>query len=67
MKTFDTCLDCEAKLKKVSVDYRGTKLEALQCPKCKQKIFTEEQTLNAINNYFFHQVNGARTPLLSKV
>ena len=50
MKMFDTCLDCEVKLKKTLVDYRGTKLEALQCPKCKQKIFTEEQVLKAINS-----------------
>lgn len=49
MKTFDTCLDCEVKLKKVSVECRGAKLEALQCPKCQQKIFTEEQTMSAID------------------
>ncbi len=49
MKNFDSCIECNVKLKKTSVNYRGTKLESLQCPKCKQKIFTEEQTLDAIN------------------
>ena len=49
MKKFDTCIDCEVKLKKTLVEYKGTRLEALQCPKCKQKIFTEEQSLKAIN------------------
>lgn len=49
MKMFDECIDCNVKLKNVFVLHRGTKLEALQCPKCKQKLFTEEQTLGAIN------------------
>ncbi len=49
MKNINKCINCNVVLNKSSVIHKGTKLEAFQCPKCKQKLFTEEQTLSAIN------------------
>lgn len=43
------CMDCNVELKKTFVNYRGTEFEALQCPKCKEKIFTEDLAMNAIS------------------
>ncbi len=43
------CIDCNVELKKTFVKYRDTEFEALQCQKCKQKIFTEELAMNAIS------------------
>src|SRR3989338_3279394 len=43
------CINCEAPMEKIYVTYRGIKLEARQCPKCKEKIFTEDLTMKAIN------------------
>jgi len=43
------CMKCNTGMKKVFVDYKGMKLEARQCPKCKEKIFTEELTMKAIS------------------
>lgn len=36
-------------MKKTFVEYRGMKFEARQCPKCKEKIFTEDLTMKAIS------------------
>ena len=44
-----TCIDCDIKLKRDFVMYKGLKMEALMCPKCKSKVFTEKQTLKAIS------------------
>ncbi len=42
------CIKCNILMKKTSIKYKGIKLEALQCPKCKEKIFTEDLTIKAI-------------------
>ena len=36
-------------MKKAHVEYKGIKFEARQCPKCKEKIFTEDLTMKAIS------------------
>ncbi|MBD3362022.1 hypothetical protein GF358_04505 [Candidatus Woesearchaeota archaeon] len=43
------CINCNIPMKKTSVKYKGIKFEAMQCPKCKQKIFTEDLAMKAIN------------------
>lgn len=37
------CINCEVPLKKAISYYKGMEFDAYQCPKCKVKIFTEEQ------------------------
>ncbi len=44
----DLCIHCGVETKKSFVNYRGLKLDALECPKCREKTFTERQTLYAI-------------------
>lgn len=34
---------------KAAMNYKGLKFEARQCPKCREKIFTEELTMKAIS------------------
>ena len=36
-------------MKKSSVNYRGMKFEAMKCPKCNEKIFTEDLAMKAIS------------------
>ena len=43
------CIECKVPMKNVSIDYKGVKLEARQCPKCKEKIFTEDLAMKAIS------------------
>ncbi len=43
------CMNCDVKMKKTFVEHRGIKFEARQCPKCKEKIFTEDLTMKAIS------------------
>ena len=43
------CINCNVKMKKTFVEYKGVKFEARQCPKCKEKIFTEDLTMKAIS------------------
>ena len=43
------CVDCNVPMKKRFIQYRGVELEARECPKCKEKIFTEELTMKAIS------------------
>jgi len=43
------CINCKVKMKKTFVEYKGMKFEARQCPKCKEKIFTEDLTMKAIS------------------
>lgn len=43
------CINCNVPMKKVFVEYKGVKFEARQCPKCKEKIFTEDLTMKAIS------------------
>ena len=45
----ELCINCSEPMKKVYVEYKGVKLEARQCPKCKQKVFTEDLTMKAIH------------------
>ena len=42
------CISCSIAMKKIHIKHKGVKLEALQCPKCKEKIFTEDLTMKAI-------------------
>lgn len=43
------CMNCNIQMKKTFVDYKGVKFEAMQCPKCKEKIFTEDLAMKAIS------------------
>ena len=43
------CINCNIPMKKAFVEYKGIRFEARQCPKCKEKIFTEELTMEAIS------------------
>lgn len=43
------CINCDVKMKKTFVKYKGIQFEARQCPKCKEKIFTEDLTMKAIS------------------
>ncbi len=43
------CINCDVSMKKTYVKYKGLKFEARQCPKCKEKIFTEDLTMKAIS------------------
>ena len=43
------CINCGVKMKKTFVEYKGMKFEARQCPKCKEKIFTEDLTMKVIS------------------
>lgn len=42
------CMNCNIPMNKTYVEYSGIKFEARQCPKCKEKIFTEDLTMKAI-------------------
>lgn len=44
----DLCIYCEKKMHKSFVRYKGLELEAKECPKCHRRVFSEEQTLKAI-------------------
>ncbi len=44
----EKCIHCAMPLVKATVDYNGLKLEARKCPKCGEKIFTEDLTMKAI-------------------
>ena len=54
-KSKELCIKCSAPMKKTYVSYKGLKLEARQCTKCKKKIFTEDLTMKAIS-----QLEGKR-------
>ena len=43
------CINCSVPMKKSTIKYRGIELEALECPKCKSKIFTEDLLLKALS------------------
>ena len=42
------CITCTTEMRKTQVKYKGMNFEALQCPKCKQRIFTEELAMKAV-------------------
>ncbi len=44
----EKCIRCAVPLVKTAIDYKGVKLEARKCPKCGEKIFTEDLTMKAI-------------------
>ncbi len=44
----EKCIYCSVPLKKTTVKVRGIYFEALQCPKCKNRVFTEQQADKAI-------------------
>src|SRR3989344_6572380 len=41
------CFKCNVPMQKSFLNYKGMPLEAQQCPKCKERIFTEELALKA--------------------
>ena len=43
------CINCGIEMKKTFVTYKGIKFEARQCPKCKERIFTEDLTMKALS------------------
>ncbi len=43
------CIKCSTQMKKTHINHRGLSFEGSKCPKCSQKVFTEEQTMKAIN------------------
>ncbi len=43
------CIDCHVPMKKALVNYKEIQLEARECPKCKEKIFTEDLAMKAIS------------------
>mgnify|MGYP001166715287 FL=1 len=43
------CINCNVPMKKTLVKYKGMKFEARQCPKCKERIFTEDLAMKAIS------------------
>ena len=43
------CMNCGIPMKKAFVEYKGIKFEARQCPKCDEKIFTEDLAMKAIS------------------
>lgn len=43
------CIDCNLPMKKTWVKYKGIQFEARECPKCHEKIFTEDLTLQALS------------------
>mgnify|MGYP001568091649 CR=1 FL=1 len=45
----ELCISCSMPLKKTYIDYKGLKLEARECIKCKRKIFTEDLAMKAIS------------------
>ena len=42
-------MNCNVPMRKTFVTYKGIQLEARECPRCKDKIFTEDLTMQAIN------------------
>jgi len=44
----ENCMKCGAEMKPSASNYKGIKLDSLQCPRCKTKIFTEELSIKAI-------------------
>mgnify|MGYP001568594430 CR=1 FL=1 len=45
----ELCIACSAPMKKAYINYKGLKLEARECIKCKKKIFTEDLTMKVIS------------------
>ena len=43
------CISCSALMKKTYINYKGLRLEARECTKCKMRIFTEDLTMKAIS------------------
>ena len=43
------CISCNTPMRKTYIGYNGIKFEARQCPKCKEKIFTEDLAMKAIS------------------
>lgn len=43
------CIECAVPMIKTHVTYNGIQFEARECPKCHEKIFTEDLTMQAIS------------------
>ena len=43
------CMNCQIPMRKTFIEYNGIKFEARECPKCSEKIFTEDLTMKAIS------------------
>lgn len=44
----NTCITCNVPLQPCIVKYKTERYDAMQCPKCKQKVFTEDLAINAL-------------------
>ena len=49
MKNNRICIKCNVPMAKTFVTYKNMKFEARQCPKCKDKIFTEDLAIQAVS------------------
>jgi len=60
-----TCINCQTPMKKTHISYKGVTLEAQQCPKCKEKIFTEKLAMKAIHKLEAEQLKKEylKTPI----
>ena len=48
----EKCMECNVSLRQSTSVFKGINLRCLQCPKCKEKIFTEallDETIDRIN------------------
>ena len=52
------CINCGVPMKKTFIEHKGLKFEARQCPKCKEKIFTEKLTMKAISQLESKRLEG---------
>ncbi len=43
------CINCNIAMKKTYLEHNRIKFEARQCPRCKEKIFTEDLAIKAIS------------------
>ena len=43
------CMNCNIAMKKTYLEHNGIKFEARQCPRCDEKIFTEDLAMKAIS------------------
>ena len=47
MKNQHYCIECKTPLTKAVSIYKGIRLDSLQCPRCKRKVFDEERAMKA--------------------
>jgi len=52
------CIRCNKLLKEATFSYKGVHLEALQCPRCGEKIFTESLAMQALDKLEAHRLQS---------